>query len=74
MHACPQGGDALIEGCNISSSSGTGIGSEGAFPTIRDCIVSGCVGHGLALFGGLEEDALGGGSIQVGDRLRCCVC
>jgi len=70
------GSDLVMERCEVTSTTGTGIGIEGAAPTIRDCRISGCARHGVAVFGGLGdswEDAGGAGSTSGGVIEGCDV-
>ncbi|KAK9807475.1 hypothetical protein WJX72_000255 [[Myrmecia] bisecta] len=57
------GGDLTLEGCDISSQSGSGVGVEGGSPQIRRCRIHDCARHGIALFGDLFG-AEGGGLVQ----------
>jgi len=55
-------GSPLVAGCDISSGTGTGIGVEAAKrPRIMNCRVRGCAGHGIAVFGAMDEYFCGGG-------------
>ena len=55
-----------MEGCDISSRSGSGVGVEGTSttPHLARCRVHDCRNHGVALFGGLDGAAGGGGTMQ----------
>lgn len=47
----------MFEGCDISSSSGTGVGIEGARrPLFQSCRIHGCASHGLAVYGAISDD------------------
>lgn len=45
---------AVVDSCDISSSTGTGIGSEGGSPQMYRCTVHNCERNGVAVFGGLD--------------------
>lgn len=47
------------QGCDITSATGSGVGTEGGALTLVGCSVHGCKAHGVALFGGLEEGSQG---------------
>lgn len=49
-----QGGSLLLEDCDISSSTGSGVGSEGGQLSLIHCSVHNCKRHGVAMFGDLE--------------------
>lgn len=59
------GSDMRMEQCDISSRTGTGVGVEGAAPSLTDCRVAACARHGVAIFGPLdpELDPPGGGTL-----------
>ncbi|GAX77894.1 hypothetical protein CEUSTIGMA_g5336.t1 [Chlamydomonas eustigma] len=49
-------GSPLLEGCNIRSRSGTGVGIEGAeSPVLQRCSIHECEGHGVAMFGSIND-------------------
>ncbi|KAF5826669.1 pectin lyase fold/virulence factor [Dunaliella salina] len=62
------GSDLWLDACDICSTSGSGIGIEGAAPLISRCRIHGCANHGLAIFGPLDPEAplgmAGGGSVK----------
>jgi hypothetical protein len=60
--AVPQAGSPQIIDCSISSRSGSGVGIEGATPLLRNCTVSGCERHGIAVFASFET-GIGGGEV-----------
>lgn len=43
-----------MQGCDISTSTGTGVGAEGGSLNVQRCSVHGCKRHGIALFGSLD--------------------
>ena len=45
-----QGSDLSLQDCDISSSTGTGVGIEGGAPLIGRCTVHNCERHGVAIF------------------------
>jgi len=47
---CTQGSDLVLEDCDISSSTGSGVGIEGGSPAIRKCAVHNCERNGIAVF------------------------
>lgn len=47
--------DARLEGCDISSSSGSALGIEGNSPHILNCLLHGCERTGALLFGSLDD-------------------
>ncbi|CAL8468917.1 g8458 [Coccomyxa elongata] len=49
-----QGGSLLLEDCDISSATGSGVGSEGGQLSLIRCNVHQCKRHGVAMFGDLE--------------------
>ncbi len=50
-----QSGSPLLESCDISSRSGSGVGVEGARrPRLKTCRVHACAGHGVAVYGAVE--------------------
>jgi len=49
-----QEGVLRMESCDISSSSGTGVGVEGGVLTLEASSVHDCESHGIAVFGSLE--------------------
>ncbi|BDA43086.1 hypothetical protein COCOBI_04-0970 [Coccomyxa sp. Obi] len=49
-----QGGSLLLEDCDISSATGSGVGSEGGQLSLIHCSVHNCKRHGVAMFGDLE--------------------
>lgn len=55
-----QGGSVQLEGCTITSSTGTGLAAEGGSHSLRDCRLLQCERHGMAAFGTIE-----GGECQV---------
>ena len=57
--------DARLEDCDVSSSTGGGVGVEGGAPHLLGCAVHDCARHGVALFG----DLMGGGCAA---RLQRC--
>jgi len=63
LHA---GGNARLEGLDIMSSTGSGVGIEDASPVLLDCTVHDCASHGVAIFGPLEAmvEPAGGGTLQ----------
>eukprot|EP00200_Dunaliella_tertiolecta_P002925 CAMPEP_0202349720 /NCGR_PEP_ID=MMETSP1126-20121109/7093_1 /ASSEMBLY_ACC=CAM_ASM_000457 /TAXON_ID=3047 /ORGANISM="Dunaliella tertiolecta, Strain CCMP1320" /LENGTH=347 /DNA_ID=CAMNT_0048941575 /DNA_START=190 /DNA_END=1234 /DNA_ORIENTATION=- len=62
------GSDLWLDACDICSTSGSGIGVEGASPLISRCRIHGCANHGLAIFGPMDLEApldmAGGGSVK----------
>eukprot|EP00775_Hariotina_reticulata_P009273 gene9273-9438_t len=54
-----QGGLLQLEGCDINSRSGVGVGVEGGQLVLQQCRVHDCQRHGVGVFGALEG---GGGS------------
>lgn len=44
----------MLDSCDISSASGSGVGAEGGSPQLYNCSVHDCATHGVALFGGLD--------------------
>lgn len=48
-----EGCSAVVLDCDISSSSGDGIGIEGGSPRVARCSVHHCARHGVAVFGDL---------------------
>lgn len=59
-----QGSDLVLEGCDISSSTGSGVGIEGGSPMARDCAVHDCERHGIAVFSELGGSAGASQSFQ----------
>ena len=51
-----QGGSVHLDGCDITSSSGVGVGVEGAAVQLTRCRVHDCERHGVAVFGSLEGE------------------
>ena len=53
-------GACHVQGCDISSTTGTGVGTEGGSVTLVDCRIHDCKRHGAAFFGSLygEEGAI----------------
>jgi len=83
------GGAVALEGCDISSASGTGVCVEGASaPTLTACTVHDCPRYGVALFGGLsgepaapvlegcvvQRNALGAALVRAGAEPRLARC
>lgn len=58
-----QNSNVRLEDCDISSSSGAGVGIEGAQPQLKKCNVHDCERHGVAIFGGMLGEP-GGGVLQ----------
>lgn len=54
---CIQGGSLSLQDCNVCSSSGTGIASEGGILTVRNSSIHDCHGNGIAIFADLESQA-----------------
>ncbi|KIY96613.1 hypothetical protein MNEG_11348 [Monoraphidium neglectum] len=48
------GSSLVLEACDVSSSSGNGVGVEGATLQLKDSQVHNCERHGVAAFGGFE--------------------
>jgi hypothetical protein len=48
------GPSTLIDGCFISSKTGSGIGIEGGNPQIRNCILKDCARSGVMVFSDIE--------------------
>lgn len=48
--ACPQGCGAALVDCDITSSTGDGVGIEGGAPRLQGCIVHDCARHGALGF------------------------
>ena len=46
----------MLEDCDITSSTGSGIAAEGGEHTVLRCSIHGCQRHGVAVFGTLEGD------------------
>jgi hypothetical protein len=44
----------VLEGCDISSDSGVGVGVEGATLQLLDSAIHDCERHGVTAFGGFE--------------------
>lgn len=61
------GSSLVIEACDISSSSGVGVGVEGATLQLLDSTVHDCQRHGVAAYGGFE-----GGCGWLLDRMDEC--
>jgi hypothetical protein len=57
--ASVQAGSITLEQCDITSSSGVGVGVEGAAVRLKGCHIHDCERHGLAVFGSLEGEAGG---------------
>lgn len=51
---CLQAGTLRLEQCDITSSSGVGVGVEGADVGLINCSIHDCERHGVAVFGSLE--------------------
>lgn len=51
-----QAGQLTLERCDISSSSGVGVGVEGASVTVQQCTIHNCERHGVAAFGSLDGE------------------
>lgn len=49
-----QGGKLSLEACNVTSTTGTGVASEGGSLEISNSRIHDCQGHGLAVFADLE--------------------
>jgi hypothetical protein len=50
VHWCAQGSDLSLQDCDVSSSTGSGVGIEGGAPLIGRCTVHNCERHGVAIF------------------------
>jgi hypothetical protein len=50
------GSSLVLEACDVSSSSGNGVGVEGATLQLKDSQVHNCERHGVAAFGGFEGE------------------
>ena len=57
-----------MQDCNISSSTGTGVGIEGGSPLVGRCVVHNCERHGVAIF-----SELGGSEGAVCLAPACCI-
>lgn len=73
-----QGGKAEVTGCDISSSTGSGIGIEGGAVTATSSKIHDCQGNG-AVIAGLIDDAAGGDvseepSAQVSHQAAHIIC
>ena len=55
-----------MKDCDVSSSSGSGVGIEGGAPRLITCAVHDCARHGVAIFG----DVLGGDG-GIGAKASC---
>lgn len=58
-----QGSDLVMENCNVSSTTGSGIGIEGGDPLISNTLVRDCARHGVAIFAELGGSE-GGGTVR----------
>ncbi len=54
-----RGGALLLERCDVSSASGSGLGCEGGVVQARGCALSDCRLHGAALYGDLLGESPG---------------
>lgn len=63
----------VLEACDISSSSGNGVGVEGATLQLKDSTVHDCQRHGVAAYGGFEGVHLREGAYVVHVCARACV-
>ena len=52
-----QGGDAEVTGCDIRSSTGSGIGVEGGALTVTNSKIRECVGNGAVIAGSIDSRA-----------------
>ena len=52
-----QGSDLSLQDCDISSSTGSGVGIEGGGPLLTRCNVHNCERHGFAIFSELGGSA-----------------
>ncbi|KXZ51409.1 hypothetical protein GPECTOR_12g371 [Gonium pectorale] len=48
-------GSPLLEGCDVSSTTGAGVGVEGASPRLLRCVVHDCARQGIAIFGAVPD-------------------
>ena len=46
-------------GCDVTSSTGSGFGTEGGSLLLEKCTLSNCARHGAALFGDLYGEDMG---------------
>ena len=44
-----------MQGCDITSGTGSGVGLEGGQLTVSGCRIHQCKQHGIALFNSLED-------------------
>jgi parallel beta-helix repeat protein len=51
------GSNTVLDGCKISSETGSGIGIEGGNPQITNCAIKGCAHSGIMIFSDLEGEA-----------------
>jgi len=54
IHLINCGPSTLIDGCSISSETGSGIGIEGGNPQIRNCTLKNCARSGIMVFSDLD--------------------
>ena len=57
------GSGVSLEGCDVSSETGSGVVGEGADIRVTGCKVHGCKTHGVAIYGDLLGE-FGGGTVE----------